>query len=222
MCGRYALYSPHSRLRERFGVDDGFWGFQPRYNVAPGSEMPVIRQEPDGTRKVNFARWGFIPVWAREVQNIPQPINAKIETAAVQPMFRRAFQSNRVLVPADCFYEWKAVAGQKLPYLIRMQDREPFGLGGIIEWRRIPEGIVATFAILTTAANPLVKKIHGRMPVIIRPEDYDRWLAPENRDVNNILALAEPFPERLMEAFRIGRRINIGEAEGPDLIQPGG
>jgi putative SOS response-associated peptidase YedK len=220
MCGRYALYGPHSRLRERFDIQDDFPEFPPRFNVAPGSIMPVIRQEPDGRRKVEFAQWGMIPSWATDTANIPHPINAKVETAAIKPMFRHAFRSNRVLVPADCFYEWKAVAGQKLPFLIRMRDREPFGMGGLLECREGQSGVETTFAILTTNANPLVAEIHDRMPVIIRPEDYDRWLDPENRDVGNLLALTGPHPERLMESFRIGRQINRPEAEGHELIAP--
>lgn len=218
MCGRYALYGPHSRLRERFGIEDDIPELPPRFNVAPSATMPIIRQEADGRRTVVLARWGLVPSWVKDPASGPHPINAKVETAAIKPMFRQAFRAGRVLVPADCFFEWKAVAGRKLPFLIRMRDQEPFGMGGLVEYREGSAGIEATFAILTTNANPVVADIHDRMPVIVRPEDYDRWLDPENRDVESLLPLTGPYPERLMEAYRIDRRINRADAEGPELI----
>ena len=219
MCGRYALYGPRSRLRERFGIDD-FPDIPPRFNVAPSATMPIIRQESDGRRAVVLARWGLVPSWVKDPANMPHPINAKVETAAIKPMFRHAFRARRVLVPADCFFEWKAVTGRKLPFLIRMRDQEPFGMGGLVEYREGSEGIEVTFAILTTNANPLVAAIHDRMPVIVRPKDYDRWLAPENGDVESLLPLTGAYPERLMETYRIGRRINRSATEGPELIEP--
>jgi putative SOS response-associated peptidase YedK len=130
MCGRYALYGPHSRLRERFGIDDGLPDFPPRFNVAPSATMPIIRQASDGRRTVVLARWGLVPSWAKDPGTAPHPINAKAETAAIKPMFRQAFRASRVLVPADCFFEWKTVAGRKLPFLIRMRDQAPFGWAG--------------------------------------------------------------------------------------------
>lgn len=199
-------------------MDDAFPDLPPRFNVAPSATMPVIRQESDGQRTVVLARWGLVPFWAKDPASGPHPINAKVETVAIKPMFRQAFRASRVLVPADCFFEWKAVAGRKLPFLIRMRDQEPFGMGALVECREGSAGIETTFAILTTNANPLVAEIHDRMPVIVRPEDYDRWLDPKNRDVESLLPLSGPYPERLMEAYRIDRRINRADAEGPELI----
>ena len=199
-------------------MDDAFPDLPPRFNVAPSATMPVIRQESDGRRTVILARWGLVPSWAKDPASGPHPINAKVETAAIKPMFRQAFRAGRVLVPADCFFEWKAVSGRKLPFLIRMRDQEPFGMGGLVECREGLAGIETTFAILTTNANPLVAEIHDRMPVIVRPEDYDRWLDPKNRDVESLLPFTGPYPERLMEAYRIDRRINRADAEGPELI----
>ena len=220
MCGRYALYAPHARLRERFDLQEELWDFPPRFNIAPSAMLPVVREEAGGVRRLVWARWGLTPAWAKESDDVPHPINAKVETAAIKPMFRHAFRASRILVPADCFYEWKGVAGQKQPYLIRMRDQEPFGMAGLLEVREGVQGAEASFAILTTTANPLVASIHDRMPVIVRPEDYARWLAPDNRDVESLLAIAGPYPEREMETFRIDRRINRSDAEGADLIQP--
>lgn len=220
MCGRYALYAPHSQLRARFNLQDNDPDLAPRFNIAPTARVPVIRQNADSVRTLELARWGLVPSWIKPGDDMPQPINAKVETAAIKPMFRHAFRASRILVPANCFYEWKGVAGQKDPYLIRMRDQGLFGMAGLLERHEGPGGPEITFAILTTTANPLVATIHDRMPVIVRPEDYDRWLAPDNRDVESLLAIAGPYPEREMETFRIDRRINHSDAEGADLIQP--
>ena len=144
----------------------------------------------------------------------------KAETAAIKPMFRGAFRKNRVLVPADAFYEWKVVAGKKQPYLIRMRDGAPFGMAGLLERWRGPEGEVQTFAVLTTEANALMAEIHNRMPAIIRPGDYASWLDPEVSDVVLLQGMLGPYPERAMEAYPVSRRVNSPANDGPDLIEP--
>jgi putative SOS response-associated peptidase YedK len=108
----------------------------PRFNVAPSAVMPVIRQF-EGQRIFVPAKWGLVPSWAKDAEGVPKPINAKAETAAIKPMCRHAFRISRVLVPADAFYEWKAEdGGKKQPYLIRMRDELPFGMGGLLEnWK---------------------------------------------------------------------------------------
>ena len=178
MCGRFALYAPISRHRDHFNVPDDGFDFSPRYNLAPSQVAPIIRADAAGNRTFLLALWGLIPSWAKVTEDLPKPINAKAETAAIKPMFRHAFRQSRVLVPADAFYEWKPLAGQKQPYLIHMKDYEPFGMGGLLEFWQGPAGEVATFTILTTAPNALMAEIHNRMPVIIRPENYAEWLDP--------------------------------------------
>src|ERR1035437_2935557 len=134
-------------------------------------------------------------------------------------MFRHAFRQSRVLVPADYFYEWKPVAGQKQPYLIHMKDNEPFGMGGLLEFWQVPAGEVATFTILTTAPNALMAEIHNRMPVIIRPENYAEWLDPGLNDVNRLHTLIGPYPESDMEAYPVSKRVNSPANEGHELLE---
>lgn len=218
MCGRYALYGPQSRYREHFGVASDY-GLTPRYNVPPSAVMPVIRQI-EGQRAFVPAKWGLIPSWVKDIDGIPKPINARAELAAIKPMFRHAFRKSRVLVPADAFYEWKAIQGSnKQPYLIRMRDESPFGMGGLLEHWHGPEGEVLTFTILTTEPNPLMAEIHNRMPVIVRPEDYGRWLDPGTDDVAELQAMIGPYPERLMEAYQVSRKVNSPANDGPELIE---
>ena len=134
---------------------------------------------------------------------IQHPINAKAETAAIKPMFRHAYRKNRVLVPADGFYEWAAKDGVKQPYLIRLRDGEPMAMGGLLEHWQGPEGDVTHFTILTTSANAVMAKIHDRMPVIIKPEEFASWLDRDFTDVIKIQAMTLPYPDRFMEAYPV-------------------
>lgn len=219
MCGRYALYGPHSRYREQFGTADDF-DLAPRFNIAPSQVVPVVRQGADGLRHFVMARWGLIPSWVKDPSQVNQPINAKAETAAIKPMFRHPFRAGRVLVPANAFYEWKVIAGKKQPYLIRMQDESPFGFAGLLERWHNADGEVVTFAILTTEPNSLMAEIHNRMPAIVRPGDYGAWLDMGLTDVETLQGMIGPYPERFMEAYPVSRKVSSSASEGPDLVVP--
>lgn len=134
-------------------------------------------------------------------------------------MFRHAFRKSRVLVPADAFYEWQAVIDGKQPWLIRLKEDEPMGMGGLLEHWQGPQGEVMTFSILTTESNPLMAKIHDRMPVIIRPENYATWLDPEFTDVNQLQMMTKPYPERFMKIYPVSRRVNSPQHDSADLIE---
>jgi len=217
MCGRYALYGPQSRLREQFGVEPA--DIDERYNIAPSQDAPVVRCGVDGERELMSARWGLLPSWVKEPGKLAQPINAKVETAGEKPMFRHAFKRSRVLVPASGFYEWVPVAGYKQPYFIRPVGGEAlFGFGGLVEHWEGPEGPVLTFAILTTAANELMRPIHDRMPVIVQPEDYGTWLDPGVTDPQLVRQLAGEYPPAAMEVYPVGRAVGNPRAQGPGLV----
>ncbi|TCV82724.1 SOS response-associated peptidase [Sulfurirhabdus autotrophica] len=218
MCGRYTLYGSPAKLKEHFATT-GELDFKPRYNIAPTQAAPVVRLDETGNRVFTLARWGLIPSWVKDSEEIQHPINAKAETAAIKPMFRHAYRNSRVLVPADAFYEWVPKNG-KQPYLIRLRDGEPMGMGGLLEHWQGPEGEVKTFTILTTEANSLMAKIHTRMPVIIRPKDYIAWIDTNLTDVTKIQAMAQPYPDRLMEAYPVSRKVNSPQHDSSDLIEP--
>lgn len=218
MCGRYALYGPSKRHRDHFRTQAEF-DLGPRYNIAPSQMLPVVRQLPSGVREFVCARWGLLPSWVKEPGEVAKPINAKAETAALKPMFRAAFRKSRVLVPVDAFYEWLPAAGGKQPYLVRLRDKAPMGIAGLLEHWPGPEGEQLTFTILTTEPNALMAPIHNRMPAIIQPEHYDIWLDPTITDVNTLQALLAPYPERLMEAYPVSKLVNSPAHDGPQLIQ---
>lgn len=218
MCGRFALYGSPTKLKDHFGAANEL-DLKPRFNIAPTQTVPVVRLDETGNRVFTEARWGLIPSWVKDTDELQHPINAKAETAAIKPMFRHAFRTSRVLVPADAFYEWMPKDG-KQPYLIRLRDGEPMGMGGLLEHWQGPEGEMTTFTLLTIDANSLMSRIHDRMPVIIRPEDYAAWIDPRFTEVTKIQAMAQPYPERFMEAYPVSRKVNSPQHDSPDLIEP--
>lgn len=220
MCGRYALYGPQSRYKDTFSTENDP-DFAARYNIAPSQVVPVVRADDGGSRVFTLAKWGLIPSWAKDADNLPKPINAKAETAAIKPMFRHAFRKSRVLVPATAFYEWKLIGGKKQPFLIQMKDGEPFGMGGLLEHWTSPTGEVATFTILTTAPNALMAEIHDRMPVIVSQANYADWLDPAVSDVTQLQSIAGPYPEQLMSAYPVSTAVNSPANEGATLVAPG-
>ena len=225
MCGRVVQASGPDQLGLRIvnsfeGRDRRGGNLPPRYNAAPSQDLFVIRRNHDtGERSLDLLRWGLVPYWCKAKPK-PPPINAKAETVFKLPMFRDAYARRRCIVPIDAFFEWKAVLGQKAkkPFAIGMKDRSPFGLAGIWEnWKDPESGAwVRTFAIITTPANELVAEIHDRMPAILRPEDYDRWLSdePDPRE------LLKPFPAEPMTMWPVSTRVNTPKNDDADLLVP--
>ena len=225
MCGRVVQASGPDLLGLRIvnsfeGRDRRGGNLPPRYNAAPSQELWAIRQHPDtGERTLDLLRWGLIPYWMKAKPK-PPPINAKAETVAKLPMFRDAYRKRRCILPIDAFFEWKAVLGSKVkqPFAIAMADRSPFGLAGLWEnWKDPATGEwVHTFAVITTNPNELVAEIHDRMPAILKPEDYDRWLSeePDPRD------LLRPFPSELMVIWPVSTRVNTPKNDDADLLVP--
>src|SRR5262249_26688686 len=149
-----------------------------RWNGCPNQELLVIRQNrKTGERSLDLLKWGLIPYWCNDPQGGREPINAKSETVGRLPTFRETYAQRRCFLPIDGFYEWQATKGAKQPYAIAMKDGSPFGIAGIWEnWKDLAGEWTHTFAVLTTPANELVARIHDRMPAILKPADYDRWL----------------------------------------------
>lgn len=179
MCGRYLLYSLPEALQAAFDVDVRL-NMEPRYNIAPTQRVPIVGLK-EGKRRLGLAHWGLIPSWAKDRSVASKMINARSETAAEKPSFRSAFKARRCLIPADGFYEWHTEDGVKQPYLLEPAAGGPMAFAGLWEAWRAPEAEkdsapLVSFTILTTQASPDVAQLHHRMPVILRPDDYDRWL----------------------------------------------
>jgi putative SOS response-associated peptidase YedK len=189
-----------------------------RFNGCPSQEMLVVRQHPQtGERTLDLLKWGLIPYWNNDPKGGRKPINAKSETVATLPTFREAYRKRRCILPVDGFYEWQAVKGAKQPYAIAMKDGAPFGIAGIWENWKDPstQEWVRTFAVLTTSANALVARIHDRMPAILKPADYERWLGIEP-DPRELLA---PFPPEPMIMWPISMRVNSPKNDDEELLR---
>ncbi len=217
MCGRFALKAPVAELVSRFGLDEAV-GVAPRYNIAPGTDIPVIRTSPEGKRVMHLLRWGLVPHWAKAPTIGAKLTNARSETVAEKPSFRDAFKRRRCLVPADGFYEWKIERRLKQPYYFSMKSGEPFGLGGVWESWRAPDGnILRTCCLITTGPNDIMTAVHDRMPVIVAPQDYEDWLTGEVEVAQDLI---RPYPTKEMQAWMVSRRVSRSVEDGLDLINP--
>jgi putative SOS response-associated peptidase YedK len=221
MCGRFSLSTPGEILAEAFGLQDPPQ-LEPRHNIAPTQTVATIRSDEGGRRSAHLCRWGLVPAWAKGTWRRGPLINARSETVERMPAFRDAFGARRCLVPADAFYEWKALPGskRKQPFLIRMADGDPFALAGLWEPATETAGAVETCTILTTEPNTLVRGIHDRMPVILEPESYRLWLDPAARVSAPLRALLRPFPEERMLAYPVSTRVNNPRNDDPACAEP--
>lgn len=217
MCGRYTMATPGQSLKIHFQLEE-VPDLPFRYNIAPTQNVAAVRATTTG-RALGLLRWGLIPHWADDPKIGYRLINARADTVASKPSFRSAFKQRRCLIAADGFYEWQKQDGAKQPFYIRRQDGEPFAFAGLWEhWQGVEEGIESC-TIITTDANELMKPIHDRMPVILAPADYDRWLDPAVQKADLLQPLLRPFPADALAAFPVSTRVNNAKNEGPTCIE---
>ncbi len=241
MCGRFTQVTAVEKLAAVFRaarVAPEAAAVGPRYNLAPSQSAILVRGNGEA-RSISLGRWGFVPSWSRDPSRGVRPINARIETAAEKPLFRSALRQNRCLVPCDGFYEWQvldATARTKRPWYIRVQGSDPFALAGL--WSPAvtapdPAGdtldfgasspVTApaiTFTILTTTPNALMSPIHNRMPVIVRQDLQDAWLAEGPLDASLLAQVSLPFDAGIMEARGVGAGVNNPRRDDSTLIAP--
>jgi putative SOS response-associated peptidase YedK len=202
-----------------------------RYNIAPTQEVVIARKaKADGPRQLAVVRWGLIPSWSKDAKMASSLINARGETIAEKPSYRTAFKKRRCLVLADGYYEWqKAAAGgksaKKQPFYITMQDQRPFAFAGLWEFWAGPKDVepptpLETCTIVTTETNELTADLHDRMPVILRPEDYDLWLDPDLQEAAPLLPLLVPFPSDEMKMEPVSTHVNSVKNDDPACIEP--
>jgi putative SOS response-associated peptidase YedK len=218
MCGRFAQFTSPDEIRRLFNTKNAAPNAEPRWNAAPSHDLMVVRRHPEtGHRHLDVLHWGLIPSWAKDRKIAFKMINTRCETAATSGAFRKAWAKRRCLVPADAFYEWELIDKQKMPQAFAMASRLPFALGALWEWWKDPESgeEVRSFTIVTTRANPLINRIHDRMPVIIAPEHYDLWLSPDDAPPSY---LVEPFSDDLMTSWAVSPLLNSPKNNTADLI----
>jgi putative SOS response-associated peptidase YedK len=244
MCGRFTLRAPASTIAEEFQLLDAP-PLAPRFNVAPTQPVAAVRIVPDsGQRQFVLLKWGLVPSWAKDPAIGSRLINARAESVAEKPAFRTAFRRRRCLVVADGFYEWQRTGGRKQPYFIRLRDDRPFAFAGLWEvWegKTVPGTVFAsgpcsrqslsaktvpgtvlleTCTLITTGPNEVMEPIHDRMPVILSPDDYDRWLDPSIREPDKLRPLLRPYPASAMLAVPVSGHVNNPKNEGAECIVP--
>jgi len=197
----------------------------PSYNIAPQTFQPVIKLAREThDRELTAMRWGLIPYWSKDAKVAFSTINAKAETITTSPVFRDAFRRRRCLVLADLFYEWRKIdAKNKQPYAISMKDDGVFAFAGLWErWKDWTKGqVIQTYSIITTDPNELISflSIHDRMPVILKPSDYGRWLEPGDPERPPV-DLLRPFDADFMKAWKVGPDVGNVKNDRPDLAEP--
>jgi putative SOS response-associated peptidase YedK len=227
MCGRYTLTS-FAGLQTEFDLAALPALDTPRFNVAPGQMVPVIKNEPE--RVLTPVRWGLVPYWAEDERVGNRMINARSESVTSKPAFRNALSRRRCLIVADGFYEWQKPAenggstGQKaikIPHYIHRRSGAPFGMAGLWERWRAPDGTwLESCTILTCDANTLMRPIHGRMPLILDRTSYDRWLDPAPLPAEDLQPLLHTPPVRDFEAYPVSTLVNAPAHDEPACIEP--
>jgi len=216
MCGRFTLTVDIDTVARAFGVAPSVQS-TPRYNVAPTQNVVAILR--DETKHLDFLRWGLIPSWAKEESIGAKMINARAETLAEKPSFKRLLQGKRCLIVADGFYEWRQEAGGKTPMYFTLPDHEPFAFAGLWDMWRQPDGQpLRTCTIITTEPNAVVAPVHNRMPVILTADAQEEWLDPSQHDSHVLQQLLKAYTASEMLARPVSRKINSPQYDSADLI----
>lgn len=230
MCGRFVSSTPVEQIAKEFSVDEVRAAPTPAdFNVAPRATINVVLEETHEvavTRVLEGLRWGLVPSWAKDLKIGDRMINARAETVATKPAFRRAFKHRRAIIPVDAFYEWKVVEGQKRkqPMAIRRRDGEILAFAALWERWRDPDGDdtewVRSAAIITGPPNELIASIHDRMPVVLPQSKWDEWLDPSFDDVEALEALLVPAAAELFEVYPVSTRVNNARDHSERLLDP--
>lgn len=234
MCGRYVSATPPDQLAKHFGATlTAEQLLDPEFNVAPTRGVWTVFDD-GSTRRLDVARWGLVPFWAKDARIGNKMINARAETVSEKNAFRKPFRKQRCIVPADGFYEWTNESGTKQPWYIQRTDGEPLAFAGLWETWRPPadtaaappgnagsEGeLLRSCTILTGAANEKMSQIHDRMPIILPPSAWSTWLDPQVDDVDLLGTFLVPAPSELITFHPVSTEVNNARNKGSHLTEP--
>lgn len=221
MCGRYAASKDVANLMEEFEVARPPDETLPEdFNVAPSKQvyMVVERETDDGVqRQLRTAKWGLVPSWAKDPKIGNRMINARLETAAEKPSFRRAWAKRRCLLPADGYYEWYAGEGPKQPFYIHRPDGHSLAMAGLYEFWKDGDDWLVTTCVLTTDAPDELGRIHDRMPLLVPHENWAAWLDPEHKPTGDLVV---PAMSMGLEAYPVSTEVNNVRNNGRQLTDP--
>ncbi len=220
MCGRYTLAADAEQLQTRFQFDTPMDEYTPSYNIAPSQEVLAVIRDAEVNR-AGLLRWGLVPSWAKDPKVGYRMINARAESAAEKPSFRRAMRQRRCLILAAGYYEWQRHDGQKIPMYVRLRSREPFAFAGLWErWHGADDTTLVTCTILTTEANAWIQPIHHRMPVILDASQEALWLDRDVTEPEELESLLGPVASDILEAYAVSPQVNSARYNSPACILP--
>ncbi|MCY4629339.1 MAG: SOS response-associated peptidase [bacterium] len=223
MCGRFVSASPATDVAAYFGAELGAGaGLEPSYNVAPTNDVYAVLVAEE-LRTLATLRWGLIPPWANDVKIGNRMINARSETVAESAAYRRPFRSRRCIVPADGFYEWVPIPGERhrQPMYIHRVDGEPLAFAGLWErWSRHEGDPVRSTTLITGPANDRIAEVHDRMPIVLPPSAWEQWLDPDFGDASALGDLLVPAPSKLFTFHPVSREVNNPRRKSAHLIEP--
>jgi putative SOS response-associated peptidase YedK len=219
MCGRFVITSPPAALRQIFGYSEQP-NFPPRFNISPTQPIPVVIIE-NGLRHFRLMRWGLLPSWVKDPRKFTLLINARSETVREKPAFKNAIRRRRCLIPADGYYEWHTSENRKRPYFIHRSDGAPMSFAGVAETWMGPNGEeLDTVAIVTAAASADLAVLHHRVPVAIRPGDFERWLDCRADDADDVMMLLTAPDEGEFAWHEVSTRVNRVANDDAQLVLP--
>jgi len=220
MCGRYNLITDAVALVDFFAIEQTLFNasqIEPHYNIAPGQNVPVVRDGSNG-RELVLARWGLVPHWSKESRTRYSTINARAETVAEKPVYRDSFKRRRCLIPATGFYEWKRDGEQKIPYHIQLAGGGLFAFAGLWDhWQKQGEGFDSC-SIIVTSANETVRPVHERMPVILNQAYYNAWLNPVHGNRAQLQAMLVPYAGSI-DVYPVSKRVNSPKNDDDGCIR---
>jgi len=230
MCGRYTRFAATELIYRYFGIpqpqpEAPTADAPPSWNVTPQTMQPVIRLNPEtGQREMVLMRWGLVPFFSKSPVFNYSTINAKAETLLSKPTFREPFKRRRCLVPVNSYYEWQVIDPKKKTkqtWAIGLKTEEPIALGGIWDRWVSPDKqiVIESYSIITVEPNELLAPLHDRMPLMIAPRDYERWLEPGDPQRPPI-DLLRPYDEDLIKIWRVKPDVGNVRNNRPDLIDP--
>jgi len=239
VCGRYSASLRSADLAAVFGISDDevrTEALAPSWNVAPTDSVHAVLERPvkddegrrtgDVVRQLRAVRWGLVPSWAKDLSVGARLINARAETVAEKPAFRKALVARRCLLPADGYFEWMRLAdGRKQPFFIHRNDGVPVAFAGLYEIWRDPAGpddapLVWSCSVVTTDASPAVREIHDRMPVILDPDAWGTWVDPAYDDVDALRGLLVPARAEVLDAYPVSTAVSNVRNNGAELVTP--
>jgi putative SOS response-associated peptidase YedK len=224
MCGRFVSASSPDEIARYFDAEAPEALLEPSYNVAPTNDVYAVLDD-GGVRRLDAFHWGLVPIWAKDPRQGSKMINARAETLAAKNAYKPAFKRRRCIIPADGFYEWKKIPGQKTkqPHFIHRPDGEPLAFAGLWEVWRGPDkqgDPLRSCTIVTTSANETMQPLHDRMPVILPASAWEEWLDPANDDIETLGKLLVPAPPELIVTHPVSTEVNSVRNKGAELIEP--